>query len=94
MAINQRFLQCMHHCGLDQLVDFPTRQEATLDLFLANRPSLVDKCTAAPGVADHDMVHVTTTATNLSYRKAKKTGKIKDKARYQRLKRDLPESLR
>ena len=44
--INQRF------------VDFPTRQAATLDLFLTNRPTLVDKCSAAPGIADHDMVHI------------------------------------
>lgn len=62
-AINQRFLHCLHHCGLDQLVDFPTRQDTTLDLFLTNRPSLVNKCTAAPGVADHDMVLITTSAT-------------------------------
>ena len=62
-AINQRFLHCLQHCGLDQLVDFPTRQDTTLDLFLTNRPSLVNKCTAAPGVADHDMVLITTSAT-------------------------------
>ena len=56
--INQRFLDCVHHCGLEQKVDFPTRQAATLDLFLTNRPTLVDKCSAAPGIADHDMVQI------------------------------------
>ncbi|KAK3084155.1 hypothetical protein FSP39_009144 [Pinctada imbricata] len=62
-AINQRFLDCVQSCGMEQKVDFPTRQNASLDLFLTNRPSLVDKCTAAPGISDHDMVHITASAS-------------------------------
>ena len=43
-------------CGFTQLVDFPTRNENTLDLFFTNRPSLVRYCTGAPGISDHDIV--------------------------------------
>ena len=56
--INQRFLDCVHHCGLEQKLDFPTRQAATLDFFLTNRPTLVDKCSAASSIADHYMVQI------------------------------------
>jgi len=63
VAINHRLLDCTQNCGLEQMVNFPTRQRATLDLFFTNRPSLVDKCLPAPGVADHDMVHIITSAT-------------------------------
>lgn len=44
VAINHRLLDCTQNCGLEQMVNFPTRQRATLDLFFTNRPSLVDKC--------------------------------------------------
>jgi hypothetical protein len=47
----------------EQMVNFSTRQRATLDLFFTNQPSLVDKCLPAPAVADHDMVHIITSAT-------------------------------
>ncbi|XP_056006769.1 uncharacterized protein LOC130050570 [Ostrea edulis] len=45
------------------MVAFPIRLNATLDLFMTNRPSLVDKCTPAPGVGDHDIVLVTSSAS-------------------------------
>lgn len=47
-ATNKRFLECVNYCALDQIVDFPTRNTSTLDLFLTNRPSLVIKCAAIP----------------------------------------------
>ena len=46
-----------------RLWKFPTRLGATLDLFMTNRPSLVDKCRPAPGVGDHDIVYVTSSAS-------------------------------
>lgn len=41
---------------------FPTRYnpDNTLDLVLTNRPALVQKCTAIPGLSDHAAVLVTT----------------------------------
>jgi hypothetical protein len=36
VAINHRLLDCTQNCGLEQMVNFPTRQRATLDLFFAN----------------------------------------------------------
>ncbi|KAK3087692.1 hypothetical protein FSP39_009244 [Pinctada imbricata] len=41
-AISQRFLDCVQSCGMEQKVDSPTKQNASLDLFFTNRPSLVD----------------------------------------------------
>ncbi|XP_072033236.1 uncharacterized protein [Amphiura filiformis] len=56
IAINNCFLSTFHDLGLSQIVDFPTRINSTLDLFLTNRPSLVSKCIPLPGVSDHEMV--------------------------------------
>lgn len=56
LSINQCFLKLFHDLGLTQIVDFPTRFDRTLDLFLTNRPSLVNKCVPLPGVSDHEMV--------------------------------------
>ena len=56
LAINNCFLPTFHDLGLFQMVDFPTRNCNTLDLFLTNRSSLVNKCIPLPGVSDHEMV--------------------------------------
>ena len=55
-AINTAFLSAFQELGLSQIVDFPTRLHNTLDLFLTNRPSMISKCTAIPGVSDHEMI--------------------------------------
>ena len=58
-------VSCKHYACpflISLKLDFQS-QRATLDLFFTNRPSLVDKCLPAPGVADHDMVHIITSAT-------------------------------
>ncbi|XP_072178279.1 uncharacterized protein [Diadema setosum] len=57
-AICHRFLEMLQNCCLHQTVDFPTRFNTCLDLFLTNRPSLVSKCAALPGIGDHDIVSV------------------------------------
>ena len=45
---NENFLQSTENCGLDQLVDFPTRDKNVLDVFLSNRPSLIQICKPHP----------------------------------------------
>ena len=52
-AINQSFIDMTSNIGLEQQVNFPTRGEAILDLFLTNRPSLVEKCASLPSLGDH-----------------------------------------
>lgn len=59
VTINQRFLSCVHHFALEQMVYFQTRLNATLNLFMTIIPFLVDKCRPAPGVGDNDIVLVT-----------------------------------
>ena len=58
LKINQTLLNTVYDVGFEQIVKFPTRGENTLDIFLTNRPSLIGKCKAVPGVSDHDIVFV------------------------------------
>ena len=37
-------------------MDFPTRGLNTLDIFMTNRPSLVESCEAIEGISDHEVV--------------------------------------
>ena len=39
-------------------MNFPTRLSNTLDLFLSNRPTLINRIEPMPGVSDHDIVYV------------------------------------
>ena len=41
-----------------QLVDFPTREQSILDIFLTNYPSYEYTCQPLPGISDHKIVLV------------------------------------
>lgn len=43
---------------MKQMVEKETRGKNTLDLFIADRPSLVQKVTTGPGLSDHHTVIV------------------------------------
>ena len=58
LAISERVLNLVHECNFEQMVDFPTREDNTLDLFMTNRPSLINRCEPIPGVSDHEIVYV------------------------------------
>jgi len=55
-SLNETFLQTLARSGLEQVVDFPTRDDKTLDIIITNRPSLVSRCECAPGLSDHDII--------------------------------------
>ena len=54
VKVNEMLLNTVQDLDLDQIVKFPTRKQNTLDLFLTNRPSLVNRCEPIPGISDHD----------------------------------------
>ncbi|XP_038049838.1 uncharacterized protein LOC119723314 [Patiria miniata] len=56
LAINDSFLNLLDTAGLEQMVNFPTRGDNTLDNILTNRPSLTNRCSGLPALSDHDMV--------------------------------------
>ena len=51
--INEVFLESLDVINAEQIVDFPTRGDNTLDLLLTNRVSLLNKCCDIPGFRDH-----------------------------------------
>ena len=55
-ALCNLFLTFIVDCGLTQMVDFPTRRQNILDIFVTNRPSLVTACKPVPGISDHEAV--------------------------------------
>ena len=57
-TINQLYTDTINDIGCEQMVDFPTRIDNTLDIFCINRPSLVDRCIPLPGLSNHDTVLV------------------------------------
>ncbi|KAK3104689.1 hypothetical protein FSP39_007852 [Pinctada imbricata] len=42
--------------ALDQIVDFPTRGDKTLDLVFVSNSSLIERCKPLPGLGDHDAI--------------------------------------
>ena len=63
ISISQDFIDLFRDIGCQQVIDFPTRQSNTLDLFANNRTSLVSKCLGLPGLSDHDVILIDTTIT-------------------------------
>jgi hypothetical protein len=56
--ISESHLNTLGRLGLEQIVDFPTRLDNTLDVVITNRPSLVNHCVGMPGLSDHDIVYM------------------------------------
>ena len=54
LSVNSTFLDFVNTFGLTQTVDFQTRLSNTLDIFLTNRPSLIN--TPIAGISDHEAV--------------------------------------
>ena len=42
--------------GFTQLVDSPTRGNNILDLFVTNRPGLIQEVKVSPGISDHELI--------------------------------------
>ncbi|XP_038064967.1 uncharacterized protein LOC119735343 [Patiria miniata] len=59
-SLSNNFITTLAESGLDQIVSFPTRLDNTLDLFLTNRPSCINKCLPIPGISDNEIVFVDT----------------------------------
>nr|XP_054767499.1 uncharacterized protein LOC129274773 [Lytechinus pictus] len=87
-SMNNRLLNMTHDCTLQQMVTFPTRLQSTLDLFLTNRPSLVNKCSPLPGLGDHDIVGVDTDVTAKRRKPVKRLMHIWKNANLSEMKRE------
>jgi hypothetical protein len=51
-------LDTMYDISSEQILDFTTRGNKTLDLFITNRPLLIESSNALPRLSDHDMILV------------------------------------
>ncbi len=40
---------------MDQVVEEPTRDKATLDLIITNQPAKINRVEVIPGITDHDI---------------------------------------
>ena len=57
-ALNEEILTFLNDYSLHQSVTSPTRCTSVLDLFVTNRPSLINRCEVIPGISDHEIVFV------------------------------------
>jgi hypothetical protein len=56
IRLNKFLLDTIQELDLEQVVNFPTRQDNILDLVLTSHPSLVNRCKPLPGISNHDIV--------------------------------------
>ena len=71
-SISYSFLDTFANTGLQQIVNFPTRNNNTLDVVLTKRPSFVKQCVGMPGLSDHDIVFVETSSRALRHKPARR----------------------
>jgi hypothetical protein len=55
--LHHHFKDLLDDLGLDQIVEEPTRDKNTLDLYVTNRPNLFPHLEIAPGLSDHAVVY-------------------------------------
>ena len=58
LGVNNAFLTLVEDIGLQQMVDFPTRNSASMDLFLTNRPSLINHLKPIPEISKHEALFI------------------------------------
>ena len=58
VGTNQTYLDIASYNGIEHIVDFPTRNENTLDLIFTSHPSYKQRCKPIPAIenSDHDIV--------------------------------------
>jgi len=54
LRINNIFLDFLNSNGLTQIVKSPTRGSNILDIFVTNRPSVIESCETVDGISDHE----------------------------------------
>ena len=69
--VNNMMMDLAETCNMQQMVTQPTRKDSILDPFLTNRPTLTTRCTTLPGLGDHDIVFIESSAS------AKRTKPVK-----------------
>ena len=60
IPFDRGFIDVLHDVGSQQMMDFPTRNDNTLDIFCTNRPFLLQRCVPIPGLSDHAVILVHT----------------------------------
>ncbi len=76
-------LDCMHDFAMTQVVDLPTRNQNTLDLFFTTNPTLVNRVITIPPLtlqADHDIVFIDLNTRASMPKKSCKSRYLFDKA--------------
>ena len=71
-SISYSILDTLANTGLQQIVNFPTINNNTLDVVLTNHSSLVKQCVGMPGLSDHDIVFVETSSRALRHKPARR----------------------
>ena len=54
----ETILKFVQEYGFSQAVNFPTRGKNILDIFITNRPSLLQSCYPIAGISDHEAVYI------------------------------------
>ena len=57
-VLNELFLSFLYDGNLDQLVNFPTRKDDTLDILLTTSKTLISNIIDVPGISDHIRIPV------------------------------------
>ena len=69
-SISYSSLDTIANTGLQQIVNFPTRNNNTQDVVLTNHPSLTKQYVGMPGLSDHNIVFVETSSRALRHKPA------------------------
>ena len=54
----QFHVETISDCDIEQTVNFATRQDNILYIFLTNKPYIVNRTGSIPVLGDHDLVHI------------------------------------
>ena len=56
-TLHNRLIDIINDHRMEQVVEYPTREDNTLDLVITNTPNIIPRVELLPGIFDHDIVY-------------------------------------
>jgi len=63
LALCDTVIDFLHEYGFTQVINFATRANNTLDVFITNRPLLIHCCNPIAGISDYEAIYIESSVT-------------------------------
>ncbi len=87
--LHQKFGDLLDDKNIDQVVEEPTGDKATLDLIITNQPAKINRVEVIPGISDHDIPLVEVDVSPIGWKQTPRNITLYSKAKWDNIREEL-----